>query len=230
MQTSENELIDNLKKNVRESHGEVNSVRWKLLKDRVEGRILDVGCARGAYVKKLCALGYDAYGTDVLDFSETWRKDGESFGKRFSVMRENEFPFKEGEFDTALLFDVLEHIRDVDLFLGNLVKIVRKRLILSVPNAEDSYDMRRAGLAYHHYVDTSHVNFFSEGSLAETLGRHGLRVGFMKRILPINSLYLFLRSLYKPTGIAKFLSKANRLLPAKHHLSIFVVAEKEMKV
>lgn len=227
MNTRENDLIEELKKNVLASHGQINAARWKLLEKRVAGKILDFGCARGAYVKALCGKGFDAYGVDVLDFSEEWMKAGEGFGKRFKVIKENEFPFAEEEFDTVLLFEVLEHIRGVDSFLENLRRIMKRNLFLSVPNATDPYDLKRAGLAFHHYVDTSHVNFFNEETLSALLEKHGFSVVFMKKILPVNSLFLFLRSLMIPVGIAKFLSKANRLVPRKHHLSLFVMAEKK---
>jgi len=222
----DNNTIELLSKNIRDSHGLINRFRWRLMQNFIEGKILDIGCAQGAYVDRLCSLGFDAYGIDLLDFSDVWNNS--PYKKHFKCVKNGYFDlYEKNEFDTILLFEVLEHIPDVDNYLEDIYRICKKRLILSVPNAIDQYDMRRSGLTHHHYVDTSHVNFFSEEEIKNKLITHHFGIRFVKKINPINPAFLFFRSMGFPMLFAKFISKINKVAPKKYFGSIFLVVEKE---
>ncbi len=93
------------------------------------GRLLDVGCALGYFVK--CALdeGFNAYGIDFSGYAiEEARK---LVGDR--VMRadvEKEIPFEHNYFDVVTVWDTLEHLKYPDLFLKRISKVLKENGII----------------------------------------------------------------------------------------------------
>ncbi len=92
--------------------------------------ILDVGCARGFYVKALRQLCFHAYGYDVSEWAiSNCDPDVKEFVS-------NSLPKR--AFDWAILKDVAEHIEPRDLFLlvNTLNDRLTKGMLIIVPLAE----------------------------------------------------------------------------------------------
>jgi hypothetical protein len=92
--------------------------------------ILDVGCARGYYVKALRQLCYHAHGYDISEWAiANCDPDVKEFVS-------NDFPKR--AFDWAILKDCAEHIYPKDLFIlvNTLNDRVTKGILLIVPLAE----------------------------------------------------------------------------------------------
>lgn len=81
-----------------------------------KGRLLDIGCALGFFVKVSLEQGFDAYG---VDFSEYAVKEGRKIlGDRIRWADvERGIPFEEGFFDVVTAWDVLEHLKHPERFL-----------------------------------------------------------------------------------------------------------------
>jgi cyclopropane fatty-acyl-phospholipid synthase-like methyltransferase len=88
--------------------------------------VLDVGCGRGEILRHCAELGANAYGVDYawtavklsLQLAETQEStrepvaDGEQVKKKTSVYQADakHLPFRSGQFDRVLMFDVVEHL------------------------------------------------------------------------------------------------------------------------
>jgi SAM-dependent methyltransferase len=81
------------------------------LRGRERIRILDIGCAFGAFLGTL-GEGWDAYGMDVSEYAiDAARKTVP--GARFESVRDGRIPF-DVPFDAITAWDVIEHIPDLD--------------------------------------------------------------------------------------------------------------------
>lgn len=107
--------------------------RYKKVKELIgnkKGRLLDIGCGRpcesmedGSFIKY---LGYGT-GMDITNCSP------EFDFKRGDILN---IPFPEESFDIIVCMEVLEHIKDVDLALKNIYRVLKYDgiFIMSTPN------------------------------------------------------------------------------------------------
>src|SRR5690606_13884056 len=81
-------------------------------------------------------------------------------------------PFEAGAFECGLCIEVVEHVRDLDAFLAEVRRVVRRRLIVSVPNAELIAYLQDVSAVPWHMLEADHHHFFSRPTLTRVLGRH----------------------------------------------------------
>jgi SAM-dependent methyltransferase len=87
----------------------------------LKGRVLDVGCDKA--VLKSLVPGIDYVGVDV----------GGTPDLVVNLERER-LPFPDASFDCVVCSDVLEHLDNLHAGFGELVRVARGRLIISLPN------------------------------------------------------------------------------------------------
>lgn len=132
-------------------------------------RVLDVGCGFGPYGRTLRADGYDWFGVEVKssDCAELAR-----LGLPHTHVDGQSLPFTDGEFDSAMSIEVLEHIPDPAPFLAEIRRVVRRRLLISVPNVELIPYLHRYAAVPWHLLEGDHKNFFTRPSLRHLLAQH----------------------------------------------------------
>lgn len=125
-------------------NGEIGNIQSSLdyfLKFNIpkDAKILDIGCNYGSLIFNLYSLGYkNVFGIEI-------DKDSIEKGKIFYPEISNNLithkagiiPFETGVFDIVLMFDVIEHVPDIDNFLKNEVHRVIKKdgiFIFQTPN------------------------------------------------------------------------------------------------
>ncbi|MFH1107116.1 MAG: class I SAM-dependent methyltransferase [Candidatus Micrarchaeota archaeon] len=134
-------------------------------------RVLDVGCGIGMFASEFGRRGFTVTGVDnsakCIEIARERYKgiefivdDGHKLAKVGSVP----------PFDSAVLFDVLEHIEDQDLLLKNIAGRLKKGgvLVLSVPAFQALYS--------RHDKNIGHFRRYSKKSLRAILERNGFRV------------------------------------------------------
>jgi 2-polyprenyl-3-methyl-5-hydroxy-6-metoxy-1,4-benzoquinol methylase len=102
-------------------------------------RILDVGCNYGSLIYNMYRLGYkNIYGIDINKQSiKQGRKSYKHIRTRLKAYDGNEMPFKDETFDVILMFDVIEHILNIEKFLKEQVYRILKKggiFIFQTPN------------------------------------------------------------------------------------------------
>jgi len=101
-----------------------------------ESKILDFGCKKGELVVLLRKMGFNAYGFDIHDFSESiepeYRKYFFTIGSlnkdksRYSVdWNKYRLPFNDNEFDFIYSRSVFEHIGDHDKVLSEINRVLK---------------------------------------------------------------------------------------------------------
>jgi len=132
-------------------------------------RVIDVGCGYGGYGRALLAGGYDWLGVEVKpsDCAELTR-----LGLPHQQVDGHLLPFSAGAFDSAICIEVLEHIEKPDEFLAEIRRVVRGRLLVSVPNLELIPYLNRYLAVPWHLLEGDHKNFFTRPSLRHLLQQH----------------------------------------------------------
>lgn len=111
-------------------------LKLKIPKDNL---ILDIGCRYGSLVFNLYRLGYkNVFGIDRdRDAIAIGKNRYDVVSDRLIVYPGKHLPFDDNSFDTILMFDVIEHIPKVDLFMKKEVYRVLKKgglFIYQTPN------------------------------------------------------------------------------------------------
>jgi 2-polyprenyl-3-methyl-5-hydroxy-6-metoxy-1,4-benzoquinol methylase len=122
-------------------HGNIESCLSYFLKFNAprEVKILDIGCNYGSLLYKLHSLGYDnIQGIDINNESiELGKRQYKDISNKIRSYPGDIIPFDDKSFDIVLMFDVIEHIPNIQDFLANQVYRVLKnggRLIFQTPN------------------------------------------------------------------------------------------------
>lgn len=104
------------------------------LAPHVQGRVLDVGCGQKPYMGMLSVASYTGLEIDTPDNRRSKRADAFYDGTRF--------PFGDGEFDSVLCNQVLEHVFEPDLFVAELQRVLKPggTLVLTVPFVWDEHE------------------------------------------------------------------------------------------
>ena len=146
-----------------------SALKLAYIKEHAKGSTaLDVGCGRGWYASALADAGFAVTGIDQFNRVE----DG-----RITVLERDitaPLPFEDGQFDTVVMFDILEHLEDEAGILEEIARICRGRLILSVPHADDGF-LPTYGLTYLHHVDDTHVREYLPDGLDALLTGYGFK-------------------------------------------------------
>ena len=153
--------------------------------------ILDLGCGFGAYSGGLMKGGLRCVGCDInFEYLQRAAVEGLPVVNVDSVL-----PFRDGAFDSVLLFEVIEHVSNVEAVLGEAFRVARKNVLITTPNSEDIEILRANDVTYAHMLSSDHLNFFDRGSLEDLLRRYSLQVS-VERSDPIYPFWFVGRSAF----------------------------------
>ena len=136
---------------------------WRLFRSWVSpGRVLDVGCSTGGFLRGLIPLGFEVLGQDV---STGALQQAERVGIRVTHTPFLELSGYGDSFDAVTFWAVLEHVMEPHAFLAHAHRLLRPggMCMVLVPNLH-SLAIRLLGARYR-YVMPEHINFFSPRSL-----------------------------------------------------------------
>ena len=102
-------------------------------------KILDLGCNYGSLIHNLYLKGYkNIYGIDVNKKSiQKGKESYKKISKKLINYDGRKIPFKDDSFDVVLMFDVIEHVSNIQDFLKNEVyRILKEKgnFIFQTPN------------------------------------------------------------------------------------------------
>ncbi len=133
--------------------------------------VVDVGCGAGAYGPGLMAAGHEWFGLEANPFCCDILQRRQLPFRKVDLESQN-LPCTDGEWDCAICVEVLEHVKDPDAFLKEIVRITRGRVLFSVPNMEVLPYLHGWGVVPWHLLEGDHKNFFTRGNLRKLLTRY----------------------------------------------------------
>lgn len=210
--------IVNIKATEAWSNRNLNPRRIEAITKHAGKSFLDVGCGNGSYVRHF-SKDYETLGVDIHSYP-SWQEMPEKFRSVDGVS----LPFDDNSFETVIGFEVLEHIHDPELALQEFRRVCSKNIIITAPNCQLSPGMEQSRLAYYHFTDQTHCNFFTLDSLENLVNASGFKVINKQLINPSNLLPFFQEAFIGPKV---FLKLVHRLLTRReYNMTCLIVAEK----
>jgi len=188
----------------------------RFARSKAGSSILDLGCGFGAYGSALIDDGRKCVGCDVnLEYLR-------AADKRLPVVNvDTSLPFRDRSFDSVMIFEVIEHVANVEGILAEAFRIARKNVLVTVPNSENIERMKANDVTYAHMLSSDHLHFFDPESLEHLLRRYSSDVSieqsdpiypfwFVERSLPFYGLKMLFRlGLLKPRFFSRLYAVAS---------------------
>ena len=140
------------------------------------GRVLDVGCAAGYFLKVMQEEGWDVLGLEPSDAIRPHAQ--ELLGQehvRAGLLGQLEL--EPHSFDLITMWDVIEHIPDTVAAVREVGKLLKPggRFLIETQNV-DSRAAKVMGKRWQHYKHAEHIYHFNRKTLGEALGKGGFEV------------------------------------------------------
>jgi SAM-dependent methyltransferase len=137
------------------------------------GRVLDLGCGDGRLTAELDAA--ELTGADVSPVALERARPRLPDARLVELEPDTPLPFDDGSFDAVLLAETIEHVRDVQLLLSELrrVLVAGGALALTTPAS--------APLVRPEHPFSPHLHRFTRGSLRRALEQLGFDVESLRR-------------------------------------------------
>jgi SAM-dependent methyltransferase len=141
--------------------------------------LLDVGCGEGVLTHQWAQRlreGRRVVGIDLDDpaLHAEWAKRTAP-NLEYRVMKAENLPFADREFDVATAIEVLEHVPDAEHTVAEMARVAKRWLLVSVPREPLWRGLNMARGAYWKDLGNTpgHVNHWSKRSFVALLSRHG---------------------------------------------------------
>jgi SAM-dependent methyltransferase len=141
--------------------------------------LLDVGCGEGVLTHQWAQQlgeGRRVVGIDLDDpaLHAEWAKRTAP-NLEYRVMKAENLPFGDSEFDASTAIEVLEHVPDPEHTVAEMARVAQRWLLVSVPREPLWRGLNMARGAYWKDLGNTpgHVNHWSKRSFVSLLSRHG---------------------------------------------------------
>lgn len=103
------------------------------LNNKIQGKVLDLGCGLGGFLPSLKSLGFDVYGAE-MDFDSVLYCIKRGF-PQCAQTDSSALPFADDSFDLVTMFDAIEHIEDDHQTMAEVARVLKPggKVIISVP-------------------------------------------------------------------------------------------------
>jgi SAM-dependent methyltransferase len=140
--------------------------------------LLDVGCGEGVLVHQWAQriAPKPVVGIDLEEPSiqEGWTQR-QAPNLDYRIMKAEDLPFADGEWDVATAIEVLEHVPDPEHTVAEMARVARRWLLVSVPREPLWRGLNLARGAYLKDLGNTpgHLNHWSKRSFVSLLAQHG---------------------------------------------------------
>jgi len=145
---------------------------------------LDLGCGDGRLTTSLRAAAVTA--ADVSQVALRRAAARLPGAEIASVVPDETLPFVDGEFELVLCAETIEHVRDVQLFLSEVRRVLRPGggLALTTPDHGRRTALRLLLHGFESEFDplSPHLRFFTRQSLTQLLEAMGFKVDSIRRV------------------------------------------------
>ncbi|UGS35815.1 class I SAM-dependent methyltransferase [Capillimicrobium parvum] len=139
--------------------------------------LLDVGCGEGVLVEKWARrIAGRVVGIDLDDpqLQAEWA-ERQVPNLEYRVMKAENLPFADGEFEVATAIEVLEHVPDPEHTVAEMARVASRHLLVSVPREPLWRGLNMARGAYLKDLGNTpgHLNHWSKRGFVSLLSKHG---------------------------------------------------------
>jgi 2-polyprenyl-3-methyl-5-hydroxy-6-metoxy-1,4-benzoquinol methylase len=144
------------------------------------GKWLDVGCSAGFVVKAASDLGFDAYGIELEPAAVRWASDVLNLANvRCGLLEEQRY--ESSSFDVISLYDVIEHVPDLNRLLDELYRILAPGGIIEIRTPDLGHWRTPRELSEWKEVKPSeHLYYFNSATLQKLFELHDFRTAYAR--------------------------------------------------
>jgi 2-polyprenyl-3-methyl-5-hydroxy-6-metoxy-1,4-benzoquinol methylase len=140
--------------------------------------LLDVGCGEGVLIHRWATelRNRRVVGIDLEDPAIQAEWEARSAPNlEYKVMKAENLPFADGEFDVATAIEVLEHVPEPEHTVAEMARVAQSWLLVSVPREPLWRMLNIARGAYLKDLGNTpgHLNHWSKRAFVKLLSRHG---------------------------------------------------------
>jgi 2-polyprenyl-3-methyl-5-hydroxy-6-metoxy-1,4-benzoquinol methylase len=141
---------------------------------KLQGRLLDIGCANGYLVEAASRAGFEAYGVELSGRAVQYAHEVLGLSRVFQG-RVEDIGFPDAHFDVITMFDVLEHVSSPRRTLTEAVRILCPGgvFIAQMPSI-DSLGSRLFGALWCYMQPAAHLTYFGQDTARRLLQETGL--------------------------------------------------------
>ncbi|MGB7622010.1 MAG: class I SAM-dependent methyltransferase [Terriglobia bacterium] len=131
------------------------------------GRLLDLGCGNGEFLKLAREAGWEAYGVEM---SESSRQEAERRTGVRVYSSVHDLPGQSGPFDVITLWEVIEHLPQPDKVVGEVLPLLQPGglLALTTPNTRN-LTAQRSPSQWAEYKPPEHLLYFDFKTIQQYL-------------------------------------------------------------
>lgn len=139
------------------------------------GRVLDVGCATGHFIK-MAKNQFDMWGLDISEFAiEQAHLNNPEIAQQIQVGKIEEQDYPDNFFDAIVLWDVMAHLWDPVGTVRRLVKILKPGGILAISTLNiGALTAHLMGKHWHFMTVPEHLSFFNRQTINHLFKMVGL--------------------------------------------------------
>lgn len=150
--------------------------RLKLIEkySKGKGKLLDIGCGGGFFLKAAEERGWDPHGIDIVPGFAKFARD-ELQLKNVHCRSLEQSEYEKHFFDVIVLWDLIEHLPHPSKFLKTINQLIRPGglLVIWTPNAKNATWLKENWFGYE---PLQHLYFFSPQTLKQTLQSTGFHI------------------------------------------------------
>lgn len=144
------------------------------------GRWLDVGCSAGFVVKAASEAGFDAHGVEVEAAAVDYARTQLSLANVRCGYLEDQ-AYSDGEFDVISLYDVIEHVPDLNQLVIELERILSPDGVIEIRTPNISHWSTPRDLASWKEIKPSeHLYYFNRKTLIALFAKHGFTCAYRR--------------------------------------------------
>lgn len=148
----------------------------KMKKIIPQGRWLDIGCSAGFILSVAKAANYDTYGIEIDPLGIKHARETLGLDNIFQGTFE-EHQFDENFFDIITLYDVIEHVQDLNEIVRELKRILNKDGIIEIWTPDiGHWRVPKALFEWEAIKPSEHLYYFDKSTLSMLLNKHGLKI------------------------------------------------------
>lgn len=164
------------------------------------GRLLDIGCAFGEFLKLAQEKGYNVSGVEVSEPAAEYAK--ETLGLEVFNCELASANLGSKEYDIITMWDVIEHLDDPGATLSEVSRLLRPGGMVIISTGDSSSKWARlTGRYWHLLTPPQHLFFFNPVSLTKVLEMNGLferEIVYMGKKAALNFILFKARESFGP--------------------------------
>jgi 2-polyprenyl-3-methyl-5-hydroxy-6-metoxy-1,4-benzoquinol methylase len=144
------------------------------------GRILDVGCAAGYFLRVAQQHGHDVHGVELSEAISQAAIQSLGSDRVYNGFLDDAVEargWQPHSFDLITIWDVIEHVPDPQALLSSILKLIKPggKLLLETQNVESRL-ANKLGKRWHHYKHDEHLYHFNPQTIDRLLSDCGYKV------------------------------------------------------